>query len=1685
MRCPKCNYSSFNPFAPCQICHYSGNTLLLEELSHIQWLAEENFIWSALDRPSREKVQTHYDTRKKGIEIELGVRRPPFAEHEVAEARVQLFLYHSLMERLEEWLKAGYIALAAMQPFIAETQENINEIVERLDEPDVSAQQNSKQSQLRLVNFLIDSIERLRKSSAFVSQERENRVLLPLLAEQTQLEIQLGLRAKPQPEPIVSSFIAPLTDTLGKSQDGGEEVTEPVAPSVEHSLEPEVPRPPLRDRLWKALLSEKTLQGMLFLGIFLLFSAALSFVVWGWKDFSAPLRVAIPTSFTAFCFAIGWYVRTKTPMYRSGIALSAIAALLVPIDFYTVYVNFPFPGEAWPTFWLITSIVSLLVYVITTYLIRSRFFGYLVGTAAGSTVLALIQVGHQMFGLSLDWRSAGLSGLALLLTAVGIWMRDASSQTDTRSVRNVFSSSFGYLSLLTMGVILPLSFSLRYLQRDGFDTLHLALVINWWLGCVTFGWGAVAHRSRSLGIVAAGALPISLYLTQDYVLHWMGASSAWQASGWAGLVPLYFIIAKKLEELSDPVFQYHRQTAIRSGVVLLGITAVWPLLQINSYTLPAAYTHAVLAAAILLATWLWQNPSLLYGTSAFAFSATTFAMTALNLDVAQLSVGWETLAIGHIILALRFGTRVPTKAFALPLVRVGYGIAALSMLPPIFPLHNGLLTYALSNWILLTGWGAWLAYRCSPGFDSFDRKGKPFFHGFTALALPLWLWIFSRNFSLPTIVLPVSLAVLAWLMVVLSHRLKQINSAYQWPWYVIGLSVSVMAPIIAFVSAPTGFAPALTLLLSGSLYFLDAHLNHHAKALAVGGLITAWGYLLFLEQFMLVAGAINVGLTLLTGFYLGLGYVIERKRLSLYNQQFFTPLYLVSHLLTCYILVRIYQPIVIDQLLLGESWTTEIGLWGAAAHYLLAIIYGTWSIHRHRERWGHGAIWLFALGSSFIAITVSTGSGVSAVGFALLATALVVTERGLNLLRHRTSLPRHKREIVRVVWSLYRRPLLIAGWVISAGTIGIALLRNLWWLGGGQSQQIWAAVALLLITALYAISARLFRRSLFVWLAAALIFAPWTILTHLGWLTPYRPTLPAYGLSWMILAGLLLFVGHFLEAKKLPTYALPMRSVAHLLTPFSLLWAAFDIEIACLTLGLAIGFYTGAAWRDHAKLPLNTSRSAIVWRTKFIYPIGGLFPIWSIYVMAWLLPLAPLELYGLLLTLFGPLGLIAGRWLRHRARYPQAAPVYAFPAYLVTYITLAMGTLLVAREPALLAFVILFDALMMIISTRLFKQPVWLYLATTFTALSLLLALQENHWMFDRLGWWLIGLASIYLMLAWSLKRIRLERYSRPLLEAGLLFTLLSLVPSSFDETGAMWGYGGATLVYIIAAFWLRQPLFLFFACRFSVVPYIVILHNTPLDTDYYGLGIFPLAILALAAGTWLDRHFGSIDDFPWSKPKQWFSALILRICTWWALPTYGLGLGLTTVAPFLYESRPGLMALMFILQMAIFGWALYRFRLLIWLILTAIAGHLAIVFALDSIAWWIQANSAQAWLGFLPVTIVTLSVAILLDQKSLQRKGWAQSLYLLTFLDIAMGQWISFNGTWPGVLVSLAHTLLLGVIASARLSKPLTYVTMIGGLLTVGQGIAAWSKPLETVPIAFAQLSLLYGLAGYGLTHI
>lgn len=1681
MRCPNCDDPTFEPGEPCPACQFNGDPAQIEELAHVEWILSEIDGWQKFEIgfQHRQTLRQEYIARQRELEISLGLRLPPFTEDEAREAWPELRQRETLLQKMAEWLEAGLTAPVPAQRVVEQARQQVDELLEQLEGHPRPTYPKTDADRLNITNFLLEAVDYLSQNEGFVSPAAEIRVRAPLLAEKENLEIKLGLR------PGLELEKEPAGQVISQPESQKVEALSVAQPSTTpiHAPAPTQPHVPLGERLWRSLLSERTLQALLFLGIFLLFTAAISFVIWGWKDFSAPMRVAIPTIFTAIFFTLGWYVRAKTPLYRSGIALSAIAALLIPIDFYTIYVNFNISPEYGPLFWFVTSVFCLLAYLGVALIIRSRFFGYLVGVAAGSTALALIQMGHQAFGLSTDWRTASLSTVAFCLI-ISAALLDYHPQGKFRFL----TEAFRYLALLAVSVTMLFTLAWRYLERDTFDTLHYALTINWWLGAIIFGWGAVYYRRRGLGLLAALAVPIATFLTQAAIFDQRGVNPAWHAFGAALLVPLYFISGYVLAHKDDAIMQAHGRTAIRAGVVLLVIAALWPLTDLTGGA-AAASSHAVLSGSMILAGLLWRRPVYLFVASLFSFTAATFAMTEMGLDWSQLGVGWASLAIAHVLVAVSIGSRFPSPLpnYARSLVIAGYIIAALALLPPLFPYNGHLLAYALGNWVGLTIWGARLAHLGQPGFAARRVGGKTVFHWFTALALPLWLWLLFSNYRPLDFSLPLALAVLSWGMVVLSYRLKGANKAYLWPWWLVGVLVSLIAPITAFVLVPNGFTPAIMLLSTGLLYFTDAVIRRQSVELAPAGLVTAGGYMLFLDRFQVSFDALTLALAVLIAVYFLAGLWTERRKSVVFTPRFLAPLYLTGHVLSIFLLWRIYvRPF--DRVFFDIPWTDEMRLWGAAAQLGLGVVYGLYAWGIYKERWGHVAAWLIAASGGFIAITYSTGRGSSAAKVALLAIGFVLVERGLYWLRHRPGARGRQQAFIRLTWHLYKRPLLVTGWTLSVIAIGLALIRNLWLLGGGRIQQTWAVVGLLLLTGLYALSARLFRQARFMWFAAFLVFVPWTILTNLGWFTSYRPTGPGFAVSWVILAWALYLTGLVLDRLVPSAYVLPLKTVAHVLIPFSLLWGIADVDTSRFTFGLAIGFYGLAAILHHRRLKRVETRRSMLAQTRYLFPTIALIPVWCVYLVAWLLPAARHEFYGLMLVLFAPLGLLAGQWLKRIAPVPETARLYAIPAYIAGYASLVGGVLLVAHEPTLRSLGLLLAAFLMLVSAWLFKHPLWVYLAAVMVSFALLSALETTAISGSRYGWWLIALAAIYLALAWVLRLGNLRAYGTATLIAGFVLIACGLPPSSQDQIGAFWGYGSAALLYAITAFWLRQPLLLTPACALVIVPYAVGLQQSTLASDYYGLALLPGAVVALALGWWLDHRLGRWQDFPWGTSVGWPSAVTDRFLGWWGLPLYWLGFGLALASPFFtYQAR--LLTLNFLLLMPLFGWAIYYFRLRVWLLALAVAGHLAAGFYLAYLGWW--RYPAWAWLRFLPVTLLTAVAALFIQQyrkegSPLSSKrifwGWSRPLYLILALDLLIGQTFCFEGNWAASVVTLTHAMLIAVFASFWLSKRTAYVGLILGVVALVEWLITLHAPLERSIVVLAELALGYGVAGYAI---
>jgi hypothetical protein len=486
-------------------------------------------------------------------------------------------------------------------------------------------------------------------------------------------------------------------------------------------------------------------------------------------------------------------------------------------------------------------------------------------------------------------------------------------------------------------------------------------------------------------------------------------------------------------------------------------------------------------------------------------------------------------------------------------------------------------------------------------------------------------------------------------------------------------------------------------------------------------------------------------------------------------------------------------------------WDDAELVWTAVTPAWLGLAAAAYAWLNDNPRWAHLSIWLITLAGGLVVKTYSHGSGRSAALVACLAVAYVLAERALHQLALRPVKEDHakaqsrKRWVsnlrfnYRRWWLLYKEPLLTAGWILSAAAIAAALVRNLVLLGGGATRQTWSIVALLLITGLYALSARLFRQARFVWLASALVVVPWTLAGNLLW----DDKMAWFGLSWVALALVLLGVGAALARRLgLGAWSWPPQVIAHLLVPAGLLLTVGEPGFASAAVGLALAFYLAAAVIDRV---YGAARPP---SARFLFPFAGLLPLWAAVVCLWLFPAAALSTLALVVWLFVLPLLAAGRWLA------AWEPEYRWPFYLVAYTAAGAAVMLAMGETAVFSLILFLNTGVAVLSVWLFREPLWWYPAAALLPLAswaLLSALnvREVRWY----GWSLIAAAALYLGGGWLLRRVGLRRYETPLLVMTFVMLVFGLPLCSTERLDAFVGYGAAVVILTLAAVWLRRPL--------------------------------------------------------------------------------------------------------------------------------------------------------------------------------------------------------------------------------------------------------------------------------------
>ncbi|MFO7683507.1 MAG: hypothetical protein R6X34_26030, partial [Chloroflexota bacterium] len=583
MDCPHCRAAVAETAISCSACGFSGNGRSLQHWSNLTFLLAEMSHWQI---PSLylSPLAQNYSQQLKTLEIELGLRQPPPDAAEAHDLRVRVSRLQTVQQAWVRWMNQGWVASDLAQEKQAQTAREMQAIDQRLeDAPFGTLSTTGPKYTLRRLDEQKHILE-LAQALYFAGQLSEagwTRIAAEQQALIETLEIEAGLRR------------APAVGTLDLGDEAEIDSAEEVIKQKRWQ------RPSLTwDQVWDSLLSERTLQALLFLGVILLLASGVSWVVWNWDTFPPLAQIAFLGSMTTSFFVLGWYVRTRMKLEGSGIALTAVAALLIPLDFYAYYISGGFPADSWPTVWLVTSVVCLGVYLLAAALLQAAFFGYLVALALGSLTLA----GLNLLGVPVEWWLTAVTTVTFGLAAAGEGL-------PRRTRWQFLAAPFGHIALAVAVPAMLVGAAWSVLVGGSSFAFYLSLAASWWLGGLTLL--VMTRRLRLQTLVWATALtfPIALWLTMRPLFAVWQVAVAWFGLGWLLLAPFYFATAAVLHRQNDDEFSKAAgRTAVMVASLLVVLAALWSWLD----PLAAACVYLLLALGAGAAAWLSQKRRLLW-----------------------------------------------------------------------------------------------------------------------------------------------------------------------------------------------------------------------------------------------------------------------------------------------------------------------------------------------------------------------------------------------------------------------------------------------------------------------------------------------------------------------------------------------------------------------------------------------------------------------------------------------------------------------------------------------------------------------------------------------------------------------------------------------------------------------------------------------------------------------------------------------------------------------------------------------------------------------------------------------------------------------------------------------------------------------------------------------------------------
>ena len=1438
------------------------------------------------------------------------------------------------------------------------------------------------------------------------------------------------------------------------------------------------------ERTWNIVVSGALLRGLLYLGALMIVVSAAVLVVRFWDIFPRGMQLAfiaaVPTSF----YLASWLVRTRLKLPQAGGVLAGIGALLLAVDFVAVFQLGGLAGKLDATaYWLGASVICTAVYLLSAWRLPTEFFGYITLLGLASTLLAFARLLH----LPLEWQIAVVSAMAPLMIA-------GSARLGRGSDR--------WVHLAHAGRRLAHAWLLASIGLVAFVPGRAALGQMATFILASLGFGLLASSSaRALYAHLAVWTSIGAWA---FLLRATALPGEWYAVVVGALSIGYTLAGRRLTRppVEGPAVARRFSRAIDvAGWSLLGagILGGFAALALDLWAGVAALT---LGALILC----WQSrlrnqPVLgLLGGGLFVIPFPLAVQRVLSdLAVPQpevwLMATWAGLALAYLGIGVALG-RAPKYAAWFYLLAHALAIGAILgelarflstqtagfAAPTLASLGGVILVYGASAALHDSGRHPGLSGPLDPLTPLLRRT--VFLWPVGAL-LPIWLAVAWHASALPAHWLGVAIGTLAIVYVGLGVILARRKSEYHWPPDIYA-HVLCLAGIL--VAIGDRWALLASLYLAVGALGAVAFARRWAWQATLASLLLLWPFELSLELSPLRVHVYSLAYAALASVvFVPLGNALGKA-----GRRFAFPQHVMGYAVAALALLLS---------LLGRFGIYAMDLpWVGVITPLVVsalLAYGVYRFRAAHFAWAAVGVFAIAYGQALTLVHVPVDLLASA--WIVLALVYVLCERAM------ARVPSAHLE----AWRRgFRLPLPLGA--VASGALGLVLTAPdtaAIFAGTLRPSTFPAILAQALGLVVCLLSARLYRSRWLMYVAAVLSFFPYTS----AWIG-YGPNFsaPQTGWIWTGLAAILLVAGFALDRSK-ERYAHGPYLVGYLLGLLAIGWSAPERLANIYTLAAwlvlliasqlvvhrgrhrSFDDFVNWIWRDPRTIAHRAASVLFLGAAALVFPIG-LTQLLTYHTV-------PMAWQGLALALTAPLYIAAGLALQ------RAKAEYTWPLYGVGYALTAIGAMVAFEDQALAIYVLGIDALVYAVSAYIFRQGAWLYLSTALVPVIALITLNYNG-LLNAL--WVapifMGLAFVYFGAGRLFDRGRpakapgVTQYALPFYAMGYLLSAVALAVASTERGLALEIYSSAVVLYGLAAWSFREPLFLYPAVWLAGVPYYLGMTMTGLSSDEYGLGWLPLILLTLILG----RAAFHKQPLGIRGLRTFFAALPHP-----AMPFYLLAYGLSVSMILLSRGNVLALTLALTIAAALYFGSAGLFRRSIWLFPGLLAAHAALAtFLMLRPSGRPEAYAALPFLGLtwvvallgeglarrFPVatpaqpkdrTVTLLGRGLNLGVwpfvDGLDRPSWSQPFFLFAVADVFLWQIVAQPGLDVSVFTACGFAVLLGLLAMRWSDPVLAHVSLAFAAVAVADR-ARWNG--MAFPYGLAWLGGL-GFAFYLLARI